>query len=162
MRKTASLVASLPLFLAAAAPSATLATPGSAAPMASVRAETTTGEVHVTLINAEYVKVELNGQPWENIEFEKGGKQLLVKGLDTTLERNALVLLPSEDGLGPVELDVLGTSFKKKRVGRDTLLVSTQTARFEKPKPATPAEPSKPEKAPAPAPEKTPSTDPDL
>jgi hypothetical protein len=129
-------------------------TPVSAAPQAElpaldVRAETTQGEVHVTLVNAEYVKVEVNGQLWENTEFEKNGKLLLVKGLDTTLERNALVLRASDESLAPFELDVLGTSFKKTRVKKELHLISKQTVKFEAVKAPGPA--PEPAKTPEPA-----------
>jgi hypothetical protein len=129
-----------------------MAAPQAVLPALDVRAETTEGEVHVTLVNAEYVKVELNGQAWENIEFEKDGKLLLVKGLDSTLERNALTLRALDETLAPVEIDVLGTSFKKTRVKKEFHLISKQTAKFEKAKAPEP----EPAKAPEPEPAKAP------
>lgn len=114
------------------------------------RAETVEGEAHVMLQNAEYVRVELNGNPWENIEFEKDGKLLLIKGLDTSLERNNVTLTPREEGLAPFELDVPQKSFKKVRKGRVYLLVSKHQVKFEAKK--TDAPPAEPEKPDAPAP----------
>jgi hypothetical protein len=123
------------------------------------RAETIEGEAHVTLQNAEYVRVELNGNLWENIEFEKDGKLLLIKGLDTSLERNNVVLIPRDDGLAPFELDVPQKSYKKVRKGRIYLLVSKHQVKFEARKvDAPPPEPGKPD-APAPAAPPAPAED---
>jgi hypothetical protein len=106
----------------------------------------TDGELHVTLSNAEYVKVQLNGEDWDNIEFERNGKVVVIKGIQTTLDRNAVTLIPqAETGLAPLDVDVFAKEFKKKRVGRVLYLVATKTVTFTK----APAEPD-PGKAPPP------------
>ena len=90
------------------------------------------GELHVTLKNAEYVKVQVNGQDYENIEFEKNGKVVLIKGLALSLEHNSIVLLPQDTALKQAELEVVPKDFKKKRKGREVYLVATKTIGFEK------------------------------
>ncbi|MCC6620473.1 MAG: hypothetical protein IT385_04420 [Deltaproteobacteria bacterium] len=115
----------------------------------------TEGELHVTMKNAEYVKVQVNGEEWENIEFEAKGKKVLIKGLQATLERNAVTLLPQADsGLAPLDVEVLQKDFKKKRVGRVLYLVATKTVGFTKapttPPPAPDAPPKQPDVAPPP------------
>ncbi len=120
-------------------------------------AQEVTGEAHVTLQNAEYVGVEVNGTAWENIEFEKNGKLLIIKGLNVEIERNAVVLKPREDGLAPFELDIPQKSYKKQRSGRIFLLVSKHTVKFEKVDTTTPApdkdKPGKPEPVTPPTPD---------
>lgn len=116
---------------------------------AAQTADTVDGELHATLKNAEYVKVIVNGEDWENIEFEAKGKVVIVKGLSTTIERNAVTLVPSQPGLQPTTVDVLQKEFKKKRKGREVYLVATRNVVFEKS--ANPVEPA-PEKAPTPDP----------
>jgi len=119
----------------------------------------TEGELHVTMKNAEYVKVQVNGEDWENIEFEGKGKKVVIKGLSTTLERNAVILVPSADsGLAPLDVDVLQKDFKKKRVGRFLYMIATKAVTFSKvstqPAPPSPdAPPKQPDVAP-PAPDK--------
>lgn len=111
------------------------------------RADTVEGEAHVTLQNAEYVRVEINGTAWENIEFEKDGKLLLIKGLDTSLEHNHVVLTPRDEGLAPFELEIPQKSYKKVRKGRVYLLVSKQQVKFDgkkaEPAPTQPQTPGK-------------------
>ena len=119
------------------------------------------GEAHVQLTNAEYVKVEVNGTQWDNTEFEQGGKLLLIKGLDTTIDRNAVVLISRNDAFAPYELDVQLTSFKKVRKGRLYHLISKHSVTFAQkatdeptpdPKVTPPAKPGAPAPAPAPKP----------
>ncbi len=113
------------------------------------------GELHVTLKNAEYVKVQVNGEEWDNIEFERDGKKVIIKGIQTTLERNAITLLPNADsGLAPLDVDVFQKEFKKKRVGRVLYLIATKTVGFTKapttPAPAPDEPPKQPDVAPPP------------
>lgn len=108
-------------------------------------ADTVDGELHATLKNAEYVKVIVNGEDWENIEFERNGKVVIVKGLSTALERNAVTLVPTQPGLQPTTIDLLQKEFKKKRKGREVFLIANRNVSFEKS--TNPIEPS-PDKAP--------------
>lgn len=106
------------------------------------------GELHVTLKNTEYVKVQVNGEDYDNIEFERDGKVVLIKGLSLTIEHNNVTLLPIVDGLAPAELQVQPKEFKKKRKGRIFYLVATKTVAFDKKK----ADAPEPDEAP-PAPD---------
>lgn len=113
------------------------------------------GELHVTLKNAEYVKVQVNGVETDNTEFEKNGKVVIIKGLDASLERNAVTLLPNPDtGLKQLDLDVLAKDFKKQHKGRFYFWVATKTVEFEKapanPEPGTTPKPKDPDVAPPP------------
>lgn len=113
----------------------------------------TEGELHVTLKNAEYVKVQVNGEDWDNIEFESKGKKVIIKGLQATLERNAVTLVPQADsGLAPQDVEVLQKEFKKKRVGRLLYLVATKTVAFTKAPTTPPPSPDGPPKQPDVAP----------
>lgn len=98
------------------------------------------GELQVTLKNAEYVKVQVNGEDYDNIEFEKNGKVVLIKGLSLSLEHNAITLLPTEgSGLKQAEVSVGPKEFKKQRKGREVFLVAKKTVAFEKSSVADPA-----------------------
>jgi len=110
-------------------------------PVAPVTVE---GELHVTLKNAEYVKVQVNGQDYDNIEFERDGKVVLIKGLSLSLEHNAIVLLPTDPALKQAEVEVVPKDFKKKRKGREVFLVATKTIGFDKVSTDVPAPPEKP------------------
>ncbi|MBL8784409.1 MAG: hypothetical protein JNJ59_05870 [Deltaproteobacteria bacterium] len=117
---------------------------------AAQTADTVDGELHATLKNAEYVKVIVNGEDWENIEFENKGKVVIVKGLSTTIERNAVTLVPNQPGLQPTTVDLLQKEFKKKRKGREVYLVATRSVTFEK---STNPEPAPDKVPPAPKPD---------
>lgn len=105
---------------------------------------TVEGELHVTLKNAEYVKVQVNGQDYENIEFEKDGKVVLIKGLSLSLDHNAITLLPTDASLKQLDVEVVAKDFKKKRKGREVYLVATKTVGFEKASTDAPPAPDKP------------------
>jgi hypothetical protein len=90
------------------------------------------GELHVALKNTEYVKVQVNGEEYDNIEFEKNGKVVLIKGLSLALERNNVTLLPTDPALKSADLEVLPKDFKKKRKGKEVFLVANMTMAFEK------------------------------
>lgn len=117
------------------------------------------GEVEVTLKNAEYVKVQVNGVDTDNVEFSGNGKVAIVKGLDLAAERSAITLTPTSNTLGPVDLEVLQKDFKKVRKGKILRYVAKKTVTFPKaevapePKPDQPVEPKVPDVAP-PAPDK--------
>lgn len=133
-------------------PIATLAlvfTLASAGPALAEEPAAVDGELQVTMKNAEYVKVQVNGEDYDNTEFEKDGKVVLVKGLSLTLEHNNVTLVPTDTSLKPIELQVVPKDFKKKRKGKVFYLVATKMVTFEK----APAEP-------APAPDAPPKTDP--
>ena len=93
---------------------------------------TVDGELRVTLKNSDYVKVQVNGESYDNIEFERDGKLVIIKGLSLTLEHNNIVLLPTTPDLKQAELQVLPKEFKKQRKGRAVFLVATKSVAFEK------------------------------
>lgn len=131
-------------------------TAGVASAAAPVEPAAVEGELHVTLKNAEYVKVQVNGQDYENIEFEKNGKVVLIKGLSLSLEHNAIVLLPTDTALKQAELEVVPKDFKKKRKGREVYLVAAKAIGFEKAAIDAPPAPEVPKTDPVgpPAPQK--------
>lgn len=114
------------------------------------------GELHVTMKNAEYVKVQVNGEDYDNTEFEKNGKVVLIKGLSLALEHNTITLVPTDTTLKPAELQVVPKDFKKKRKGREIFLVAAKNVAFEKAPADAPATPDAPKPDPIapPPPEK--------
>jgi hypothetical protein len=112
------------------------------------------GEVDVTLKNATYVKVQVNGEDFDAVEFEKDGRVAVIKGLSLSNEKNAVTLIPTDAGLAPVTLELAPKDFKKKRKGKALLMVATATVKFEKAAAPAPApQPDKPtEPAPSPIP----------
>lgn len=115
------------------------------------------GEVHVTLQNAAYVKVQINDEEYSATEFTKNGKRLIVKGLALADAPFKLTLTPFEDSLAEATIEVTEKQFRKKRSGRIYLLVaSLKPVKFGK-RADTPPPPEPPE-VPAPP---TPSDDKD-
>jgi len=107
------------------------------------------GELHITLKNAEYVKVQVNGEDTDNTEFEKGGKVLIIKGLSLSSEHNAVTLIPATDsGLKPAELDVPSKDFKRSIKKRVLYMIANKTVTFDKmsvePLPDAPVKPQDP------------------
>ena len=126
-------------------------------------AEERFGEVHITLKNAEYCKVSVNGDEWTATEFEKNGKLLLVKALrldETT--RFAIELVPFDESLQPKTVEVEEKAFKRVRKGRVYHLVTQAQVTFEKVKPGEERKPTEP--TPPPDEDKTgpPPEEPDL
>ncbi|MCA9517160.1 MAG: hypothetical protein KC635_19600 [Myxococcales bacterium] len=130
--------------------------PASASPP-SAEDQERIGELHVSLANVEYVKVELDGDEYTATEFEKGGKLLLIKGIDLARETHTVKLIPFNETFAPKTVEVKATEFKKQRKGRIYLLVAKSTVKFDKasdaPKP--PAEPDTAPEPTRPAPDKT-------
>ena len=113
------------------------------------------GELHVTMKNAEYVKVQVNGEDYDNIEFEKNGKVVLIKGLSLALEKNNITLLPQDTALKSADVEVVPKDFKKQRHGREVFLVASKTIAFDKAPTDAPPAPDKPKQDPVgPPPEK--------
>ncbi len=147
------------LFTAAALALALLF-PTSVLAAASAEAEETpVGELHVTT-DAEYVKVEVNGQEWTSTEFEANGKRVLIKGLQLDTD-NAVTLTPRTDALAPVDLTVAPKEFKRVRKGKVFFLIAKKAVKFPKatdkrpePEPERKPEPeTKPERDDKPAPD---------
>lgn len=94
------------------------------------------GEVHITLKNAEYCKVEVNGVEYGATEFERGGKLLLIKGLPLADAPFEITLIPFNPKLADGTLNFAEDSFKKKRKGRVYYLIATGSVKFD-PRPET-------------------------
>lgn len=110
------------------------------------------GEVEVTLKNAEYVKVQVNGVDTDNVEFAKNGKLAIIKGLDLEAERTAITLIPTSNTLGQAELDVVKKDFKKIRKGKILRFVAKKNVTFPKAEVAPPPTPETAPKGPDVAP----------
>jgi len=118
-------------------------------------AEERFGEVHITLKNAEYCKVAVNGDEWTATEFEKNGKLLLVKALRLDeVSHFAIELTPFDPNLAPKTVEVDEKEFKKVRKGRVYYIVAKATAVFEKVKPGEAPKPGE-----TPKPDETPDED---
>lgn len=111
------------------------------------------GELEVTLKNAEYVKLQINGVDSDSIEFARNGKLAIIKGFDLQAERTSVTLIPTSSSLAPVDLDVAQKDFKRVRKGRVLRFVATRTVTFPKaevapegprPTPTPPADPVAP------------------
>ncbi len=108
------------------------------------------GELRIALKNAEYVKVHVNGEEWETFEFERKGKDLIIKNLNLSQDRNAIVLTPSDSALAPLTVDVMTTEFKRQRQGRFVVMVARKTVTFAKAPPVDPGVVPGPNKDPKP------------
>lgn len=111
------------------------------------------GEVEVTLKNAEFVKVQVNGVDTDRVEF--AGKVAIIKGFDLEADRANVTLTPISEKLGSVELEVVKKDFKKVRKGKILRFVAKKTATFPKaaegaPTPPPEKEPKAPDVAPPP------------
>lgn len=90
--------------------------------------------------NAEYAKVTVDGEEWDQVEFDKGGKRAIVKNLDLEAEVIRVTLTPIQNTLGPVTVEVKPKDFARKR-GKNRIyyLVATRKVKFPAVKPAEPA-----------------------
>lgn len=123
--------------------------PASAASPSTGEDEERLGELHVTLTNVEYVKVQLDGDEYTATEFEKGGKLLLIKGIELARDSHTITLTPFNESFSPKTIEVKSSDFKKQRKGRIYLLVAKTTVKFDK-APEAPKEPAQPETQPEP------------
>ncbi|TNF38505.1 MAG: hypothetical protein EP329_00250 [Deltaproteobacteria bacterium] len=114
-------------------------------------AEERFGEFHVTLKNAEYCKVAVNGAEWTATEFERNGKLLMVKALRLDeVSSFDIELTPFSPKLAPVTITVEEKEFRRVRKGRVYYLIAkaAKPVTFPEAKPdeePTPDGPKKPE-----------------
>lgn len=108
--------------------------------------ETVPGELHVNT-NSEYVKAEVNGEPWDSVEYENRGRRMLIKGVDRGPAMISFRLIPSDDSLAPVEIEVPSKAFKRKVKRRVLYYIAKRNVKF------------KAGTAPAPTPEEKPEED---
>ena len=93
--------------------------------------------------NAEYAKVTVDGEEWEQVEFEKAGKRAIVKNLDLEAEVIRVTLTPIQDTLGPVTVELKPKDFVRKRgKNRVYYMVATRKVKFPPVKVDKPAEPT--------------------
>jgi hypothetical protein len=145
----------LPLLIAAAlllvAASVTAATPDD---------DTVPGELRVSS-NSEWVKAEVNGEPWDSVEYENRGKRMLIKGIDRGPAMISFKLIPTDQSLAPVTLEVPSKAFKRQVNRRVLYYIAKRIVKFKKRSDAPPPEPET-EPEPEKKPEKvTPERDPD-
>lgn len=100
------------------------------------------GEVEVTLKNTAYLKVEVNGQPYDAVEFGTNGKLAIIRGLNLQADETAITLIPTDSSLAPYSFTVLKSDLKQKRKGRILRFVATKTVTFEKSSEVTPGKPT--------------------
>jgi len=113
------------------------------------------GEFHITLKNAEYCRVKVNGAEWTATEFERSGKLLLVKGLPLDdVSSFEVELTPFSPKLAPATLTVEEKEFRKVRKGRVYYLIAKGAVKFDEAKDDE-AEPEKPDAPPEPPEEPT-------
>ena len=112
------------------------------------------GELHVSM-SSDYASVIVNGEKWEQVEFEDRGKKALVKYL--RLDEGPIVvrLEPSYSHLEPHELTVTRGDFRRVRKGREYYMIASRRVTFKESKEAKPTPRPAPEE-PKPAPEPKP------
>jgi ABC-type proline/glycine betaine transport system substrate-binding protein len=78
--------------------------------------EVTTGEVRISL-SSDYAKVRVNGEEWDDHEFLDSGKQVVLTGLDRTVEQ-VISLRPIYSTLKPVDLTIRPSDWKLAPIGK--------------------------------------------
>ena len=87
--------------------------------------------------------VTVDGEEWEQVEFEKAGKRAIVKNLDLEAEVIRVTLTPIQDTLGPVTVELKPKDFVRKRgKNRVYYMVATRKVKFPPVKVDKPAEPT--------------------
>jgi len=93
--------------------------------------DTVPGELTVNT-NSEWVKAEVNGEEWDSVEYERGGKRMLIKGLDRSPETISVKLIPTDTSLAPVTLDVPSKHFKRIVKRRVLYYIAKRNVKFKK------------------------------
>jgi hypothetical protein len=120
--------------------------------------DTVPGELRVTS-NSAWVKAEVNGEPWDSVEYENRGKRMLIKGIDRGPAMISFRLIPTDHSLEAVSLEVPSKSFKRQVNRRVLYYIAKRIVKFKKRADAPPPEPeTEPEKKPE---KVTPERDPD-
>ncbi|MBD89677.1 MAG: hypothetical protein CL940_05040 [Deltaproteobacteria bacterium] len=122
--------------------------------------DTVPGELHVNT-NSEYVKAEVNGEPWDSVEYANRGKRMLIKGIDRGPATISFRLIPSDDTLAPISLEVPSKDFKRKVRKRVLYYIAKRKVKFKAG--AAPAPETAPEEKPGEEkpPKVVPTQDPD-
>ena len=103
---------------------------------AQVDLENAPGEVHI-MMNLAYARVMVDGESWEETEFRKEGKMLVISGLNRAQE-HTFEVSASEDGYDKVQFRIVKKAkYKKTRKKRVVSFVAKQTIRFKKTPPKT-------------------------
>ena len=111
--------------------------------------DTVPGELHVNT-NSEYVKAEVNGEPWDSVEYENRGRRMLIKGVDRGPAMISFRLVPSDENLAPVTIEVPSKAFKRKVRKRVLYYIAKKNVKFKAGEAPAPAPADKPEEEKAP------------
>jgi hypothetical protein len=82
--------------------------------------EVTVGEVRMTM-NAQYAKVQVDGNDWEEHEFTGDGRTLILHKIDRT-SSHSVTLSPVEPELEGTVVEVKPEDFKLVKVGKNTFV----------------------------------------
>jgi hypothetical protein len=82
--------------------------------------EVTIGEVRITM-NAQYAKVQVDGNDWEEHEFTADGRTLILHKIDRTAN-HAVSLSPVEPNLEGSVIEVNPEDFKLSKIGKNTFV----------------------------------------
>ena len=103
---------------------------------AQVDLENAPGEVHI-MMNLAYARVIVDGESWDETEFRKDGKMLVITGLNRSQE-HTFEVSASEDGYDKVKFRIVKKAkYKKTRKKRVVSFVAKQSIRFKKTPPKT-------------------------
>jgi len=102
----------------------------------AAQADERSGEVWVKLtpkrMGCDYAKPYVDGQEWEDHDFEQEGFKLVIRIADIDKEWS-FVLRPSDSSLAPVTVTTDPKRFKLKRLrGRTGRYIMTKTIKFVK------------------------------
>ena len=106
--------------------------------------DTVPGELHVNT-NSEYVKAEVNGEPWDSVEYANRGRRMLIKGIDRGPATISFRLVPSDESLAPVTIEVPSKAFKRKVRKRVLYYIAKRNVKFKAGAAPEPAPEEKPE-----------------
>lgn len=82
--------------------------------------EVTVGEVRITM-NTQYVKVQVDGNEWEEHEFINNGRTLILHRIDRTIA-HSITLTPVEPNLEGSVVEIKPEDFKLAKVGKNTFV----------------------------------------
>ena len=110
-------------------------------------AQVKSGEIWLTLKGSDYAKPYVDGQEWEDHNFEKNGFKLVIRVEDVD-QSITFEIRPSNGQLGPVTFTTDRSKFKVKRMKRRSgRYIMAMTITFKKPGAKPPK--TAPKKAPA-------------
>ena len=121
-------------------------------PLGSVLAQNTDfGELWVDG-KLPFVRVEVDGKTYEDVEYEKKGKRAVVKDLLFSKLPLEVTLVPREEGYAPMVIKLERKDFKRKRNGKFYIWLAKKAVKYKKVKGKPGKTPEKPGKKPKPKP----------